>query len=285
MLICNPYEIVIEGITQTGKRFRPSDWAERLCGVLSSFDQGHRLSYHQWVRPILVDSVRCVTVDRKLEQISPEMFHFLMDFAHDNDLRILDCKSLLEEHEHLEQMTLSDAVKKNQDNKQKESTTKIENLTDLSPSVNNIPFQLRELAPTEINTAFAAFHLVYPNIVDITQFQEIVQIQQAEGYRLLGIFEENKHNAVAVCGFRICTNFAFGRYLNIDDLIIRDDVDHKNYGRQLLKTIQEIAQDAHCSDIQAHVQINSGTIRYLFEEAGFILTGQQFSFNKTEINF
>ena len=84
MLVCNPYEIVIQGITSNGKTFRPSDWSERLCGILSSFDN-NRLSYHDWVRPILVDDVRCVAVDKKLEQINESMFRFLMDFAHDND--------------------------------------------------------------------------------------------------------------------------------------------------------------------------------------------------------
>ncbi len=28
-----PCEFVIEGTTRDGKPFRPSDWAERLCGV------------------------------------------------------------------------------------------------------------------------------------------------------------------------------------------------------------------------------------------------------------
>ena len=37
MLVCNPYEVVIHGTTSKGKIFRPSDWAERLCGILSSF--------------------------------------------------------------------------------------------------------------------------------------------------------------------------------------------------------------------------------------------------------
>ena len=30
-------EFVIVGLTKDGKRFRPSDWAERLCGVMSQF--------------------------------------------------------------------------------------------------------------------------------------------------------------------------------------------------------------------------------------------------------
>ena len=47
MFTPNPDEIVIYGTTSNGKTFRPSDWAERLCGILSSFDKGNRLSYHQ----------------------------------------------------------------------------------------------------------------------------------------------------------------------------------------------------------------------------------------------
>ena len=35
-MICNPYEIIIQGITSEGRTFRPSDWAERLSGILAS---------------------------------------------------------------------------------------------------------------------------------------------------------------------------------------------------------------------------------------------------------
>jgi len=90
MFTPNPDEIVIYGTTSNGKTFRPSDWAERLCGILSSFDKGNRLSYHQWVRPLLIGKIRSVAVGKQLETINPPMFRFLMDFAADNDLRVLD---------------------------------------------------------------------------------------------------------------------------------------------------------------------------------------------------
>lgn len=35
-----PREFFIQGITLSGKAFRPSDWAERLAGALSSFRPG-----------------------------------------------------------------------------------------------------------------------------------------------------------------------------------------------------------------------------------------------------
>jgi len=96
MFTPNPDEIVIYGTTSNGKTFRPSDWAERLCGILSSFDKGNRLSYHQWVRPLLIGKVRSVTVGKRLATINPPMFQFLMDFAATNGLQVLDEAGLKE---------------------------------------------------------------------------------------------------------------------------------------------------------------------------------------------
>ena len=90
--------IIIKGVTQQNKPFRPSDWAERLSGILASFgDSQKRLEYHAYVRPMLLDGVRCVAVDKKLERVNPQVFQFLMDFAKDNDLRIVDCRTLIDE--------------------------------------------------------------------------------------------------------------------------------------------------------------------------------------------
>jgi hypothetical protein len=95
-MICNPYEIVIQGLTQDGRTFRPSDWAERLCGVLASFGD-KKLSYHAFVRPMLLEGVRCVAVDKKLEKLHPQVFQYLTDFARDNGLRVIDCRTLIDE--------------------------------------------------------------------------------------------------------------------------------------------------------------------------------------------
>ncbi len=96
-MICNPYEIIIQGLTSNGREFRPSDWAERLSGILSSFGQDQKLSYAPYVRPLVMDGVRCVAVDKQLEKVDPRVFQFLMSFAKDNDLRIVDCRQLIDE--------------------------------------------------------------------------------------------------------------------------------------------------------------------------------------------
>ncbi|MDR3390426.1 MAG: DUF3579 domain-containing protein [Sulfuriferula sp.] len=83
-------EILIQGLTSSGRTFRPSDWAERLSGSLSTFGEDHRMSYSPYVRPLTVGGIKCVIVDKQLQQEQPAAFGFLMSFARENDLTIID---------------------------------------------------------------------------------------------------------------------------------------------------------------------------------------------------
>jgi len=89
-------EFFIQGITAEGRQFRPSDWAERLCGVMSCFrpegsggPQAH-LKYSPYVRPTLLNGVKSVVVNEALREVEPLAYHFVLDFAKDNKLQIID---------------------------------------------------------------------------------------------------------------------------------------------------------------------------------------------------
>jgi hypothetical protein len=86
-------EIVIRGMTVEGKVFRPSDWAERLAGAFSIMGPDHRLHYSECVQPVLRAGLRCVAIKKSLEQRSPTMYHFLMDFARSNNLDVVEGRS------------------------------------------------------------------------------------------------------------------------------------------------------------------------------------------------
>ncbi len=83
-------ELIIQGLTTSGRTFRPSDWAERLSSVLSTFGEDHRMTYSPYVRPMTLDGVKCVVVDKQLQSEQPAAFSFLMSFARENDLTVLD---------------------------------------------------------------------------------------------------------------------------------------------------------------------------------------------------
>ena len=81
-------EFVIKGVTLDGKPFRPGDWAERLCGVMSVFGADGRMLYLPYVQPITSAGVKCVVVDIRLKEIEPMAYSFLLNFAKDNELQV-----------------------------------------------------------------------------------------------------------------------------------------------------------------------------------------------------
>jgi hypothetical protein len=83
-------EFVIQGVTLEGRPFRPSDWAERLCGIMAAFGGDHRMQYSPYVHPVTASGVRCVVVDARLEEIEPMAYRFLVSFARDNELKTRD---------------------------------------------------------------------------------------------------------------------------------------------------------------------------------------------------
>lgn len=88
-------EVFILGLTREGKAFRPSDWAERLAGVMSSFrpggaQPGSHLSYSPWCVPTALNGVRCVVVHSDLRAAEPMAWDFCINFAKDNDLQVVE---------------------------------------------------------------------------------------------------------------------------------------------------------------------------------------------------
>ena len=88
-----PVNFVIVGVTLNGRMFRPSDWADRLAGIMSGFrapgsGPATHLGYSPWVQPILIEGERGVSVDAALAAHEPLAYAFLVNFARDNELKV-----------------------------------------------------------------------------------------------------------------------------------------------------------------------------------------------------
>lgn len=79
---------IIAGVTQDGHKFRPSDWAERLCGVMSAFGTERRMTYSPYVQPGSLKGEKCVYVDGRIHDVEPMAYAFLVNFARDNNLQV-----------------------------------------------------------------------------------------------------------------------------------------------------------------------------------------------------
>ena len=97
-----PKQVFIQGITRSGRTFRPSDWAERLAGVMSQFrpggaQPGSHLSYSPWCIPTVINGVKCVVVNSALRNHEPMAWDFVMNFAKDNELQVSEACLIPEE--------------------------------------------------------------------------------------------------------------------------------------------------------------------------------------------
>jgi hypothetical protein len=97
MTLKKPRQYTIRGITTEGRTFRPSDWSERLAGAMSSFRPGGgaggigaHIGYSPYCVPQLLDGVKCVRVNEALKDIEPMAWDFVMNFARDNHLTVVE---------------------------------------------------------------------------------------------------------------------------------------------------------------------------------------------------
>lgn len=98
-------ELLIKGIRRDGSTFRPSDWAERLCGVAAILhsdaaapSRAHHAArpcfeHSPHARPAIICGVLCVIVDLCLCDLEPRAWDFVTGFARDNDLITLEVQS------------------------------------------------------------------------------------------------------------------------------------------------------------------------------------------------
>lgn len=80
--------LVITGVQENGKKFRPSDWVERLSSTLASFHSDNRLRYSSGVQPCMIEGEYCLVVARWLKASDPAAYDYVMGFAQANQLRI-----------------------------------------------------------------------------------------------------------------------------------------------------------------------------------------------------
>lgn len=81
-------EIVVRGVTRDGRKFRPSDWAERLYYAVASYGPYRRITFNPMVTLRIEGATKCIAINPKLREIDSLTFDFLIGFGRSNDLEM-----------------------------------------------------------------------------------------------------------------------------------------------------------------------------------------------------
>jgi len=78
-------KILIMGQTKEGKKFRPSDWAERLYYTVAEYKKNGRITFNPLVNINNEDQSKYFVINTSLQEKNPMDYDFLIDFAISNE--------------------------------------------------------------------------------------------------------------------------------------------------------------------------------------------------------
>lgn len=118
-----------------------------------------------------------------------------------------------------------------------------------------------ELLPPDTGRGFAAMQALRPRLASQEAFvRRVDEVQRPGGYRLAAVLPAGSEGqALAVAGFRLGDNLAWGRYLYVDDLSTLPQVRGRGYAAALLAWLHAEAARAGCDEV--HLDSGVGEAR------------------------
>ena len=137
---------------------------------------------------------------------------------------------------------------------------------------------IRELrTEAELRSAFPVMQELRSHL-DEDEYVELLGEMIPRGYRLFALFDDAESIA-ALAGITFATNFYYGRYVWVFDLITRADARSGGFGGKLLTHIEELARHEGCDMIALSSALHRlDAHRFYTDRGGYEKSG--FTFQK-----
>lgn len=126
---------------------------------------------------------------------------------------------------------------------------------------------------SEIAACYPAMRELRPHIAE-DQFLPRVRSQEKTGYQLA--FVDQSYGVVAVAGFRIGENLAWGRFLYVDDLVTLPSYRSNGFGASLLSWLREFAVRNGCAQMHLDSGIQRKDAHRFYEREGMSMASFHF---------
>ncbi len=117
----------------------------------------------------------------------------------------------------------------------------------------------------EIAACFPIMHELRLSVAE-GDFVSRVRRQEASGYKLAYVLDRGE--PVAVAGYRIGENLAWGRFLYVDDLVTRADHRSRGHGASLLSWLMTQATEVGCQQVHLDSGVQRTDAHRFYEREG-----------------
>ncbi len=126
----------------------------------------------------------------------------------------------------------------------------------------------------DILAAYPVMRELRPHIAQ-EEFVQRVRTQESAGYRLA--VRRTAEGPVAVAGFRIGENLAWGRHLYVDDLVTHPRHRSQGHGTALLNWLREHALTQGCAQVHLDSGMQRKDAHRFYEREGMVKASFHFS--------
>ncbi|WP_310447611.1 GNAT family N-acetyltransferase [Thiobacillus sp.] len=126
---------------------------------------------------------------------------------------------------------------------------------------------------SEIAACYPVMRALRPHIAE-DQFLSRVRSQEKTGYQLA--FVEQADGVVAVAGFRVGENLAWGRFLYVDDLVTLPSHRSNGFGASLLSWLRAFAVNEGCVQMHLDSGIQRKEAHRFYEREGMSMASLHF---------
>lgn len=136
--------------------------------------------------------------------------------------------------------------------------------------------EIRTVESTEaLYACFSVMHELRPHLSDAADFVKRVERMRSQHYVLLAVYE--KHQPVALAGYRLQENLVYGRFMYVDDLVVTAHSRSSGHGALLLNTLEGIAVEQNCAKLVLDTGIDNALAQRFYFRQGLLTGAIRFS--------
>jgi len=125
--------------------------------------------------------------------------------------------------------------------------------------------------------SFDLMRVLRPHLTHLDAYVDQLARQTGQGYRLLAAWDGEQ--VVGLAGYRELENLLYGRFLYVDDLVVRPDVQRSSLGTSLLSAVREEAVRRGCAHFVLDTGLHMPLAQRFYFRQGLLAHGMHFTQN------
>lgn len=129
---------------------------------------------------------------------------------------------------------------------------------------------------TDVAACFCVMQQLRPDLKTERAFLDQVALQRPQGYRLLGLWDEDDR-PMALAGYRRLDNMIHGRFLYVDDLITLHGERGRGCGERLIDALRDLGRTQQCARLVLDTALSNALAQRFYFRSGLLALGLHFS--------